>query len=230
MVEGLTVILTHPLLRPLAGCSATMNLFNHALFAVLLLYVARELALPAAALGIIVAALGAGGLVGAPIAGFVTRRFGVGRAIAGAAMLPGFGAFLVVIAPPSASLATIGVLVLSQLVLGLAPTVYSVNTVSLRQAITPDHLRGRVNASMRFVMWGTMPIGSVLGGGLAEVIGMHTTLTLAALGMLLASLWVVFSPVARPWLARGSPATDAGNALALTAGRHYTRASVEQSD
>jgi len=53
MVEGLKVILTHPLLRPLAGCSATMNLFNHALFAVLLLYVARELALPAAALGII---------------------------------------------------------------------------------------------------------------------------------------------------------------------------------
>jgi len=79
-------------------------------------------------------------------------------------------------------------------------------------------------------MWGTMPIGSVLGGGLAEVIGMHTTLTLAALGMLLGSLWVVFSPVARPWLARGSPAADAGNALALTAGRHYTRASVEQSD
>jgi len=115
-------------------------------------------------------------------------------------------------------------------VLGLAPTAYSVNTVSLRQAITPDHLRGRVNASRRFVMWGTMPIGSVLGGGLAEVIGMHTTLTLAALGMLLGSLWVVFSPVARPWLARGSPAADAGNALALTAGRHYTRASVEQSD
>ena len=104
------------------------------------------------------------------------------------------------------------------------------NTVSLRQAITPYHLRGRVNASMRFVMWGTMPIGSLLGGGLAEVIGMHTTLTLAALGMLLGSLWVVFSPVARPWLARGSPAADAGNALALTAGRHYTRASVEQSD
>jgi len=89
-------------------------------------------------------------------------------------------------------------------VLGLAPTAYSVNTVSLRQAITPDHLRGRVNASMRFVMWGTMPIGSVLGGGLAEVIGMHTTLTLAALGMLLGSLWVVFSPVAR---LRQTPAT-----------------------
>jgi len=86
-------------------------------------------------------------------------------------------------------------------VLGLAPTAYSVNTVSLRQAITPDLLRGRVNASMRFVMWGTMPIGSLLGGGL------------------LGTLWVVFSPAA-----------DAGNALALTAGRHYTRASVEQSD
>ena len=107
--------------------------------------------------------------------------------------------------------------------LGLAPTAYSVNTVSLRQAITPDHLRGRVNASMRFVMWGTMPIGSVLGGGLAEVIGMHTTLTLAALGMLLGSLWVVFSPVPRPWLACGRrrqrSCIDGGSALYTGVGR-----------
>ena len=107
--------------------------------------------------------------------------------------------------------------------LGLAPTAYSVNTVSLRQAITPYHLRGRVNASMRFVMWGTMPIGSLLGGGLAEVIGMHTTLTLAALGMLLGSLWVVFSPVARPWLACGRrrqrSCIDGGSALYTGVGR-----------
>jgi predicted MFS family arabinose efflux permease len=197
IAEGLSLIFRHPVLRSLAGCSATMNLFNHALYAVLLLYVARDLALSATALGVILAALGIGGFVGAPLAGLATRRLGLGRTIVGAALLPGLGAVLAVVADPTPSGATICLLTISQFVLGLAPTIYNVNTVSLRQAIAPEHLRGRVNASMRFVMWGTMPVGALLGGGLAELIGMRGTLALAALGLLVASSWVVFSPVAR---------------------------------
>ena len=197
VTEGLSVILKHPLLRPMAGCSATMNLFMHALFAVLLLYVVRDLALPATSLGIVVGALGLGGVAGAPLASRAARRFGAGRTIVRAAMLPGVGALLSVIAEPTAALVTVALLALSQFVLGFSATVYSVNSVSLRQAIAPDHLRGRINASNRFLIWGTMPIGSLLGGGLAELMGLRFVLALAAIGFVLASGWVVFSPISR---------------------------------
>jgi MFS family permease len=72
---------------------------------------------------------------------------------------------------------------------------YNITQVSLRQAITPHRLLGRMNASMRFLVWGTMPIGSLLGGLLGEVIGLRMTLLVAALGGFLAVLPVLFSPV-----------------------------------
>jgi hypothetical protein len=73
--------------------------------------------------------------------------------------------------------------------------VYNINQVSLRQAITPHRLLGRMNASMRFLVWGTMPIGSLIGGLLGEVIGLRMTLLVAALGTFLSVLPVLFSPV-----------------------------------
>jgi predicted MFS family arabinose efflux permease len=72
-----------------------------------------------------------------------------------------------------------------------------VNQVSLRQAITPDGVQGRMNATMRFIVWGTMPIGALLGGFLGEVIGLRGTLVVAAVGALLTPLWVLLSPVRR---------------------------------
>jgi hypothetical protein len=73
--------------------------------------------------------------------------------------------------------------------------VYNINQVSLRQAITPHRLLGRMNASMRFLVWGTMPIGSLLGGFLGEIIGLRATLLVGALGTFLSVLPVLFSPV-----------------------------------
>ena len=74
-------------------------------------------------------------------------------------------------------------------------TVYNINQVSLRQAITPDRLQGRMNASMRFVVWGTIPLGAVIGGFLGELIGLRSTLYVSAIGASLAFLWVFLSPV-----------------------------------
>jgi hypothetical protein len=73
--------------------------------------------------------------------------------------------------------------------------VYNINQVSLRQAITPDRLQGRMNASMRFIVWGTLPIGSLLGGVLGQAFGLWPTIAAMVLGELLAPAWVLFSPV-----------------------------------
>lgn len=80
---------------------------------------------------------------------------------------------------------------------GLAIAVSNVHVVSLRQAATPDHLLGRMNASHRFFTYGAIPLGALLGGSLGEAIGLRETLLVDALGLLLALAWVVASPLPR---------------------------------
>jgi hypothetical protein len=80
-------------------------------------------------------------------------------------------------------------------VASLGGPLYNINQVSLRQAITPHHLLGRMNATMRFLVWGTMPIGSLLGGFLGTTIGLGPTLMVSAFGSSVVFLWVFLSPV-----------------------------------
>ena len=69
--------------------------------------------------------------------------------------------------------------------------------VSFRQAVCPDGLLGRMNASVRFLVWGAMPIGGLLGGGLGELVGARGTLLVAGIGTVLAPLWLLCSPLRR---------------------------------
>jgi hypothetical protein len=89
----------------------------------------------------------------------------------------------------------LGLLAAGQLVGDTARAVYFIHEVSLRQAITPDHLLGRMNASVEFLVNGIGPLGLLVGGLLGESIGMRTTLVIAALGNLAGCLWLVASPV-----------------------------------
>src|SRR5207302_7381961 len=73
--------------------------------------------------------------------------------------------------------------------------VYNVNQVSLRQAIVPLRLQGRMNATMRFLVWGTIPLGGLAGGLLGTFLGLRTAIGIAVLGGSLAFLWVLLSPV-----------------------------------
>lgn len=73
--------------------------------------------------------------------------------------------------------------------------VYNINQVSLRQAITPARLQGRMNATVRFMVWGTMPIGSLLGGTLGQWLGLRPAILLAAAGSASAFIWLIASPV-----------------------------------
>jgi uncharacterized membrane protein len=73
--------------------------------------------------------------------------------------------------------------------------VYNVSQISLRQAITPEHFLGRMNATMRFLVWGTIPIGSLIGAGLSEVVGVRTTMWISAILGFLPFLAVFFSKV-----------------------------------
>jgi hypothetical protein len=72
---------------------------------------------------------------------------------------------------------------------------YNVAQVSFRQSVCPDRLLGRMNASIRFLVWGTIPLGGLLGGALGELLGVWPTLLVSVVGTMLAPLWVLASPL-----------------------------------
>ena len=192
--EGLRAVLTHPLLRVLAGCSATTNLFGRMFLAVYVLYMARDLGLSAVGVGAVFATGGLGSFAGALVAGPATRRFGPGPTMIGAQLVFGLTGLLVplaVLVPRGA----IAMVVAAEFTQWMSVIVYYVNAVSVRQALAPDRLRGRVNATMRFIAGGMLPIGALIGGVLGTILGLPATLVVAEFGMLLAVLWLYLSPV-----------------------------------
>jgi MFS family permease len=190
--EGLGFLFRHPVLRPVACCTATSNLFSSMAMAVVTVYMVRTLGLSPGMIGLTLGLGNIGVLVGAVTAARVTRRFGVGRATVGAIAVSGLGFLLVPLATPAVPLPW---LIAGYFLFALGSPVYNINQVSLRQAITPYRMQGRLHASMRFVVWGTMPIGSLVGGALGTLIGLRPTLVVAGLGGAMAFVWIALSPL-----------------------------------
>jgi MFS family permease len=190
--EGLHFVLGNPNLRAQAGCTATSNFFGNVAFATLLVFAVRELGLSAGAIGIIFSIGAAGSLAAALTATRISARFGIGPTSIVVAALYGPTILLVALAP--AGNAAIPVLIVSQLLFGFTIVVYNIVQVSYRQAICPPRLQGRMNSVMRFMVWGTIPFGGLLGGALATWIGLRETIVVGAVGGGLAFLWLLFSP------------------------------------
>jgi hypothetical protein len=121
------------------------------------------------------------------------RRAGIGAALIGSLLIMGAASLMIPLAHGSVVRAT-AFLMLAQ-VGDVCWPVFNVCELSLRQAITPGEVLGRVNAVMQMLNRGFLPIGSVGAGILAEMIGLRPTLALGAAGLLLSSLWLVFSPI-----------------------------------
>jgi len=192
--EGLKVVFGNRMLRSIAACTATSNLFGSIQFAVVILFLRRELGLDEGLIGLVFSLGSIGALLGAVLITPVTKRIGVGGAIWGMTLLYSIAACIppLVLRGDIAGLAMLGV---SQFFVSVSGVIYNVNQVSLRQTITPDRLQGRMNATMRFLVWGTIPIGSWIGGQLGATIGLRETMWVGGIGSLLAVLWVFFSPV-----------------------------------
>lgn len=194
IVVGLRYVWGNPYLRPIAGCTATSNLFAAALFAVWPVLIWQELKLPPAFYGTVMGVASVGFLVGAAVASTLPRRFGFGQTIVISAAV-GPPAFLLMTLTP-ASLAWAAVtLFAGWSIAGFSQVIYNVAQVSLRQGITPLEMQSRMNATMRFVVWGTIPVGALLGGMLATLLPIREAVVVAALASSLSFLWVLFSPI-----------------------------------
>jgi MFS family permease len=190
--EGLRYVWGHPYLRPIAFCTGSANLFGTMALAVLLLFAYKRLDLSPGVVGVALAVGNAGFLAGAFLSRGVTRWLGVGRAIVVSIMVSSTGGVLLPLATPATGAAFIA---MSMALLGFGSVIYDINQVSLRQAITPHRMQGRMNATMRFMVWGTMPIGAFVGGILGGTIGLRPTLWVAAIGGLFPFLPPLLSPV-----------------------------------
>jgi len=157
------------------------------------LYAIRELGLPPALLGVVISLGGVGALAGSFAAGRASRWLGVGPSVALGLLGYGLSGLLIPFAAGPVALAA-AMLAASQLLDGLH-SVYAVNEVSLRQSITPDRLRGRVNATAHLLVLGVGPLGAIAGAALAESYGIRTTLLLAVAGVIAAGVLLLASPV-----------------------------------
>jgi MFS family permease len=190
--EGLQFVWKDRRLRALTESTVIFNFCANGAFAVYLVYAVRSLGLSPAAIGVIFSLGNVGWLAGALVAGRLSTRLGVGRTIifTGAVAAPAL--MLVPAAPQSAP---IPFLIAAGVLSSFGLVNWRIAQVSLRQAITPDHMLGRVNAVSRFLMWGTIPLGTLLGGALGSTIGLRETLWIGTIGASFTILPVLLSPV-----------------------------------
>ncbi|MDX1436768.1 MAG: MFS transporter [Anaerolineales bacterium] len=192
--DGLRIVLNHRLLRGFVGCSTFGNIAIDAHLAVYLLYLTRVLGVGAGTIGLLYSLAGAGGLVGASLSERLVARLGMGRATTLSQLCHG----VCMTAIPLAALlgaAALPLIGLAHFLWGLTAATYLIPGMSLRQAITPAHLQGRVTASQRFLTYGLSPIGFLIGGLLGEAIGLWPALLVAGVSLLLSNLWLRFSPL-----------------------------------
>lgn len=195
IVEGLQVVAGNPVLRALAGGAGTLAFFGSFFGSLYALYAIRVLAIEPAVLGLLIASGGVGALIGALLAGRVTHRLSLGTTLVGSLALTGAMHVFVPLASVGPKWLAVAFMFISQIGGDMVRTVFFINELSLRQAITPDRLLGRTNASMSFMVGGVATFGLLAGGLLGETIGVLPGVVVAALGSSLAFLWLVFSPV-----------------------------------
>ncbi|MDT4928141.1 MAG: hypothetical protein QOF92_1008 [Pseudonocardiales bacterium] len=213
--EGLRFVLGNRLLRSIAMCTGSSNLFSSMALAVFYVLLARDLHLSPGWIGAIMSTSAIGGLVGSLVASRFARRVGQGPAIWISALFIGPCGF---VAPFVHRDWTLGLLALAQIGMWMGVVIYNITQVSFRQGLCPPALLGRMNATMRFLVWGTMPLGGFLGGVLGATIGVRETLLVVAIGGSLAFLPVYLSPLRRM---RELPAFD--DRVPARAGRDLAR-------
>jgi MFS family permease len=208
--EGLHFVFTEKLLRRIVGTTGTSNFFHTISMTLLPLFLLRELGFSPASMGLIFSLGAIGGLLGAMATPHIVRWIGEARAIplsslafSGIALLLPLAASVPAVAFP--------LLVVQFFVGSFTVLLYNITQVTFRQRITPARLLGRMNASVRFVVWGVMPIAALLAGGLGTWLGVVPTMWIGAIGQVLSAAFVVIGPF---WTMRELPDVHTGAASA----------------
>jgi MFS family permease len=192
IAEGLRFVIGNRLLRAIAMCTGSSNLCSSAVFAVYYVLLARELHLSAGVIGLIMSTSAIGGIIGSLLATRIAGRFGQGPTIW---MSVALGGPLMLVTPFVHRDWTLVLLAVAQIGMWVSMVVYNITQVSFRQGLCPPSLLGRMNATMRFLVWGTMPIGALLGGIIGSWLGVREAILIFAIAASFTFLPVFLSPL-----------------------------------
>jgi MFS family permease len=190
--EGLSFVVRDPILRKIAACTATANLFGGMESALSILFLVRVLKVHPADTGLVLAVASLGGVAGGVLSGRVSGWIGSARIIWVSTLVMALPTFLIPLAQPGRGVALFAA---GFAALSFTSVVYNVAQVSYRQAICPPALLGRMNAAIRWIVWGTLPLGGLLGGAVGTAIGIRPTIWIGITGAWAAGLFVYFSPL-----------------------------------
>ena len=192
MLEGIRVVFGSPTIWKIAGSTSTSNLGSSVFFAVYLIFAYRVLHLSPGTIGVIFGAGAVGGLLGALSASWVARRIGLGPTLFVTSVIGGLAAILIPIAQFGLA---VPLLLAATVVVSFTNPVYNINQVSLRQAITPDRVQGRMNATVRTIIWGTMPIGAFIGGVIGNTYGLVPAMYVGIAIWIFSGFWILLGPI-----------------------------------
>lgn len=192
ITDGLRFVARHQTLRMIAAATATTNLFIAAFYALAIVFLVRQIGLPATMIGLLGSVAAAGGVAGALTATRLRARLGPERVIWISLTAAAPFALLIPLTTPGAGLACYGI---GLFTVNYGGTVYNINQAAYRQLLCPPDILGRVNATVRFIVWGTIPLGAALGGILGSTLGNRSAIWIAAAGITLSPIWLLLSPL-----------------------------------
>ncbi|MFP1903075.1 MFS transporter [Lonsdalea quercina] len=186
--EGMRFLIRTPPLRASTFATVTLIFFYSAYSAVFILYLSDQLKLTSTEIGIVTSVAAVGCVVGALLARPAASVLGLGRTLVAAILISAIGAMLCPLLP--------NLLVgLSQCIMWVGIQTYNVHQVPIRYALAPTKIHGRVNASIRTLVWGLAPLGAVVGGTCGMWLGTRTTLFVTGVLIAAAAVWIVMSPL-----------------------------------
>jgi predicted MFS family arabinose efflux permease len=195
LAAGARFIARMPLIRASLLASATLNLFNTAFYALLVLYATRELGMSAGAVGLALAAGGLGSLLGVMLAQRLSTHLGLGMSLVIAFVITPAPLLVVPLAGGASSPAA--VVAAAEFCTGIGVMVLDVGLGALYASVVPDHLRARVSGAFLLVNYGVRPLGALAGGILAEAVGLQATMWVTVIGGLTGVFWLLPSPMPR---------------------------------
>jgi MFS family permease len=195
IAEGVRFVARQPLIRSISGTTATSNFFSTLAFTLYPIFALRTLGIGSLGFGITLSAGAIGGLLGATLTPRIARWIGGGRVIIVSAFVSGIAFLPVPLAALLHGADAVPLLAAGEFLNGFCVLVYNITQVTLRQRLCPPRLLGRMNASIRCLVWGVMPIAALVSGGLGGAIGVLPTMWIGFAGGMLAGLWVLFSPL-----------------------------------
>jgi MFS family permease len=208
IAEGLRFVWNQPMIRAISFTTATSNLFSSLVNTLVPLLILRDLHFTTAEYGLVMTVAPLGGLVGAAATSKLIKWIGEGPLVAISAVVMGLVGLLIPIAATQQKPASLVLFTIAWFFTSLTVLTYNITQVSARQRLCPPELLGRMNASIRFFVWGVMPIGALLAGWLGTVLGIVSTIWLGSILGVFCAGFVVFSPLSRMRRMPDAPAGD----------------------